>query len=63
MLKENDWEKCTLFDVNFKPENMSVTELEQGFRDLAEKIYSAEFTQHRRSQYKSMLRQVYRSKS
>ncbi len=36
---------------------MSVAELEKGFRDLAEKIYSAEFTHQRRSRYKNMLRQ------
>ena len=33
-----------LFDVNFRPTHMSVSELESGFRDLVEKLYSAEVT-------------------
>ncbi|MFH1621909.1 MAG: radical SAM protein [Candidatus Omnitrophota bacterium] len=58
VLNERDWAKCTLFDVNFQPKNMSVKDLEIGFRDLAEKIYSAEFTNERRSRYKNMLKQM-----
>jgi len=60
IIKEKDWAKSTLFDVNFKPENMSITELEKGFRDLAEKIYSAEFTEQRRAWFKERLREVLR---
>lgn len=58
VVKEEDWAKCTLFDVNFKPENMSIPELEKGFRDLAEKVYSAEFTHYRRNRYKNMIRDL-----
>ena len=58
VVKEGDWAKCTLFDVNFKPENMFIPELEKGFRDLAEKVYSAEFTNHRRDRYKKMIRDL-----
>ncbi len=58
VVKEGDWAKCTLFDVNFKPQNMSIPELEKGFRDLAEKVYSAEFTHHRRNRYKNMIRDL-----
>lgn len=58
VLQEKDWAKCTLFDVNFQPDKMSVKELELGFRDLAEKVYSAEFTQARRSRYKSQLKKL-----
>lgn len=57
ILKDNDWAMCTLFDVNFQPKGMSIKELEKGFRDLAEKVYSAEFTQSRRSRYKEMLKE------
>jgi len=57
VLAENDWAKCTLFDVNYQPKNMSVKELEKGFRDLAEKVYSAEFTNDRRQRYKRMLKE------
>lgn len=58
VLKDNNWAMCTLFDVNFQPNAMSVKELEKGFRDLAEKVYSAEFTQFRRSRYKKMLKEI-----
>jgi radical SAM superfamily enzyme YgiQ (UPF0313 family) len=60
VLNKGDWAKCTLFDVNFKPKNMTVKELEIGFRNLAEKVYSAEFTKDRRSRYKKMLKNVLR---
>lgn len=63
VLKEKDWARCTLFDVNFQPKNMSVRELEIGFRDLAEKIYSAEFTQERRNRYKHQLKQLLKEKN
>jgi len=58
IINEADWSKCTLFDVNFKPQGMSVKELERGFRDLAEKLYSADFTHTRRSRYKQALRRL-----
>lgn len=62
ILKDKDWARCTLFDVNFQPEHMSVKELEKGFRDLAEKVYSAEFTSFRRSRYKKMLKELLKNK-
>jgi radical SAM superfamily enzyme YgiQ (UPF0313 family) len=58
ILRENAWELCTLFDVNFKPDRMSVSELERGFRDLAEKLYSAECTKERREGYRKRLREL-----
>ena len=56
IIQDGDWKKCTLFDVNYRPDKMTVKELETGFRDLAEKLYSAEFTAHRRSSYRKQLR-------
>ena len=56
ILREEAWELCTLFDVNFRPENMSVPELESGFRDLAEKLYSAQVTRERREKYRQRWR-------
>lgn len=56
ILKDNSWELCTLFDVNFRPTHMSVSELESGFRDLAEKLYSAEATQERRQRFSPLRR-------
>ena len=57
LLRENAWELCTLFDVNFRPERMSVAELERGFRDLAARLYSAESTRRRRERFFGRLRQ------
>lgn len=54
--KNYDWKKCTLFDVNYYPKNMTIKELEKGFCDLAEKLYSVEFTEYRRSNYKKQLK-------
>jgi radical SAM superfamily enzyme YgiQ (UPF0313 family) len=51
LLREEAWELCTLFDVNFQPEHMSVRELELGFRDLAARLYSTLATRARRERF------------
>lgn len=51
LLEPRAWETSTLFDVNFRPKNMSVTELEQGFRDLGRRLYDAAFIEERRRRY------------
>jgi radical SAM superfamily enzyme YgiQ (UPF0313 family) len=56
VLRERAWELCTLFDVNFRPERMTVAALEKGFRDLAEKVYCKEATDERRNRFKQQLR-------
>lgn len=49
LLTDRYWDRCTLFDVNYKPINMSVDELEDGFRWLAGEIYNdQEFTRRKR---------------
>lgn len=48
ILKEDAWELCTLFDVNYRPNQMSVADLETGFRTLASKLYSDEAIHKRR---------------
>jgi radical SAM superfamily enzyme YgiQ (UPF0313 family) len=45
------WETCTLFDVNYRPAGMSVAELENGFRDLARRIYDSDFIESRRRRF------------
>lgn len=60
ILREDAWELCTLFDVNFRPTHMSVSELESGFRNLAEKLYSAEVTRERREKYRQRWRSARR---
>jgi radical SAM superfamily enzyme YgiQ (UPF0313 family) len=51
ILRDEAWELCTLFDVNFIPSRMSVAELEAGFRGLIGRIYSDECTKTRRSEF------------
>ncbi len=48
ILEPGNWKKCTLFDINFEPANMSVNELRSGFYELAQQLYSEEFTNWRR---------------
>jgi radical SAM superfamily enzyme YgiQ (UPF0313 family) len=56
ILRDQAWELCTLFDINFQPKNMSVAELQNGFLGLVKRLYSAEITAERRSKFKRMLR-------
>jgi radical SAM superfamily enzyme YgiQ (UPF0313 family) len=52
LLDETAWERCTLFDVNYRPTHMSADELRQQFRDLVVKLYGDDFTTYRREQFK-----------
>jgi radical SAM superfamily enzyme YgiQ (UPF0313 family) len=56
ILRERAWELCTLFDINFQPKNMSITELQDGFLGLAKQLYSATETQERRAHFKKALK-------
>jgi len=60
LLREDAWELCTLFDVNFRPNTMSPAELSSRFRDLAEKLYSDESTRERRLSFMRQWRTVRR---
>lgn len=51
ILRDEAWELCTLFDVNFQPARMSVAELESGFRKLVAEIYSDQHTRARRAAF------------
>jgi radical SAM superfamily enzyme YgiQ (UPF0313 family) len=47
LLRNEFWDACTLFDVNFKPKQMTVSELEIGLRWLFSKTYNREETSRR----------------
>jgi radical SAM superfamily enzyme YgiQ (UPF0313 family) len=51
LLKDQYWDRCTLFDVNFVPRNMSVAELEAGMRWLFGQLYSKEEQMRRRRHF------------
>jgi radical SAM superfamily enzyme YgiQ (UPF0313 family) len=61
ILHDGMWEMCTLFDVNFRPSNMSVSDLESGLRTLGERLYNAEFTASRRKRFFDRLRKINRN--
>ena len=60
IIEPGAWERCTLFDVNFIPERMTVEELERGFRDLMVRIYDRSFVHDRRRDFFRDLRALRR---
>lgn len=63
ILREEAWELCTLFDVNFQPAKMSVAELEAGLRSLCSRIYSDDVTKARREAFHRNYRRRLRQRS
>jgi hypothetical protein len=49
-------ERCTLFDVNYRPKNMSPQELRDGLYWLSERLYSREGVEQRRRGFFENLR-------
>jgi radical SAM superfamily enzyme YgiQ (UPF0313 family) len=56
LLRQDDWDACTLFDINFRPQGMSESELRTGFRDLGVRLYSHELTERRRAAFDEKFR-------
>ncbi len=56
ILVEGASERCTLFDINFQPDTMSVDELERGFKTLAAQLYHPDFVAERSRRYRQHLR-------
>jgi radical SAM superfamily enzyme YgiQ (UPF0313 family) len=52
LLDDGFWDKCTLFDVNVQPKQMSVRELEDGLLNLGLRIYSDEARAARTSSFR-----------
>ena len=51
ILEPGEWNKCTLFDVNFQPIKMSAERLRSGFHDLVRRLYCPEASQWRRENF------------
>ena len=51
LLHDGQWERCTLFDINYRPEPMTVDQLREGFHRLAVELYSDELTKWRRDNF------------
>jgi len=58
LLEDAFWDKCTLFDVTYHPKNMTVPELENGFIDLMQKIYSADLVHKRKEKFIKQSRKI-----
>jgi radical SAM superfamily enzyme YgiQ (UPF0313 family) len=56
LLGEDTWEQCTLFDVNFQPQHMTASELEEGLRWLIQELYSEEAIRERRQRFRKTVR-------
>ncbi|WP_367183844.1 hypothetical protein [Neptuniibacter sp.] len=50
-MNETAWETCTLFDLNYRPDQMSPETFTQGFKGLVSRIYSNEATRARRRKF------------
>jgi radical SAM superfamily enzyme YgiQ (UPF0313 family) len=58
LLSERFWDRCTLFDVNFRPARMSIEELESGLRWLFSETYSQQETSRRMRSFVSQRKAV-----
>ena len=50
------WDRCTLFDLTFRPSGMGVDELERGFRNLMVELYGAEEVARRKRLFRGCVR-------
>ena len=56
LLEPRNWRKCTLFDINYEPANMTRQELHDGFHKLVVRLYGEEFTRRRRERFRQLRR-------
>ena len=47
---DGQWNRCTLFDISFRPTPMTAEELRAGFHDLTRRLYAEDFTAWRREE-------------
>ena len=58
LLKDVFWDRCTLFDINFQPKNMTVAQLENGLTWLGSQVYSEEAYNRRKMHYKQIVKNL-----
>ena len=56
LLEEQFWDKCTLFDVTYTPDNLSVSQLETGFKNLMRDLYSDEVVAKRKNKFRQRIK-------
>ncbi len=57
LIDPTGWERCTVFDVNVRPQNMSAEALEQGLIDLGRELYGDEAKRRRQRAFKQQWRE------
>ena len=55
LLYPGAWDRCTLFDVNYRPLRMSVDQLEEGLMSLWRETWSAQALAERKRHYRALL--------
>ena len=58
LINEVFWDRCTLFDINFVPKNMTVEQLENGGVWLGSQVYSEEAYKGRIKHYKQIIKNL-----
>jgi radical SAM superfamily enzyme YgiQ (UPF0313 family) len=63
LIDPTGWERCTIFDVNVRPENMSAEELEKGLIELGRELYGVEAKRRRKQAFKQQWREGRRAQA
>lgn len=58
LLKDTYWDRCTMFDINFKPKNMTIEQLDEGLLWLFGEIYSEEEYLKRKRHYMDIIKNL-----
>lgn len=58
LLKDDYWDRCTMFDINFRPKNMSIEELEKGLIWLFKEIYNEREFLKRKRYYMDIIKEL-----
>ncbi|MCC6312708.1 MAG: DUF4070 domain-containing protein, partial [Thermomicrobiales bacterium] len=56
LLKPEEWEACTVFDVNVRPTGMTADELREGFAALVKDLYSDDAKRRRAAAFRRQRR-------
>ncbi|MDP2731484.1 MAG: radical SAM protein [Dehalococcoidales bacterium] len=58
LLKDTYWDRCTMFDINFSPKNMSIEELEKGLLGIFKEIYNEKEYLKRKRHYMDIVKKL-----
>ena len=61
IIEDRAWDRCTLFDINIRPRDMAVEDLQSGFLKLVKQLYSEEETHSRRRGFRERLKATRRA--